>query len=86
MIKLGVMAKDTISGFTGVVIAKTEWLYGCVRVGLAREETDKDGKVIRTEWFDEPQVKVVEGKKKTGKNPPGGPVRETKSMQRSNAK
>lgn len=31
---LGQAYRDTISGFEGVAIAKTDWLHGCVRVSL----------------------------------------------------
>ena len=59
-IELGDCAKDTISGIDGIVVAKTEWLNGCVRVTLQRTTTDKDGKFLDNETFDEQQVQVTE--------------------------
>ncbi len=58
MVKLGDRAKDVISGLKGIVVGRTEWLYGCARIGLQPEEL-KDGKPVETQWFDEAQVGVV---------------------------
>lgn len=55
---LGCVAKDKISGFTGVVIAITEWLNGCQRITLQPQEL-KDGKPIDNFTFDAEQVEVV---------------------------
>ena len=32
MIELGEKVKDTITGFTGIATARTDYLYGCIRV------------------------------------------------------
>jgi len=58
MIELGTIAKDRISGFSGVAIARTEWLYGCVRYCLAPQAL-KDGNLIEDRWFDEPQLEII---------------------------
>ena len=55
MIKLGDRVKDKVTGFTGIVIARTEWLYGCVRYGIQAEEL-KDGKPLEAQWLDEKQL------------------------------
>ena len=39
---LGFTVKDIITGFTGVVTAKTVWLNGCIRYGVQSREL-KDG-------------------------------------------
>jgi hypothetical protein len=57
-IKLGDVARDTISGFEGVVIGRTEWLNGCARWCLQPQKLH-DGKPIEGHWFDEPQVERV---------------------------
>ena len=56
---LGQICKDPITGYEGVAVARTEHLYGCVRVGL-QARIDKDGKVPDPYWFDEPQLLGVE--------------------------
>lgn len=58
-LKLGQKARDTISGFEGTVIGRTEWLYGCVRVVLQPHGLH-DGKPIEAQSFDEPQCEVIE--------------------------
>ena len=54
MVKLGKQYKDSISGFEGVAISRTEYLYGCVRVGL--EGKAKPGESL---WFDEQRLTLV---------------------------
>lgn len=57
-IELGDVAKDSITGFTGVVIGRTKWLHGCVRLTLQPQEM-KDGKPLEPHTFDEPQLVLV---------------------------
>lgn len=57
-IDLGSRVKCKITGFEGVVIARTEWLSGCTRVTVKPEKL-KDGKTIEAETFDEPEVEVI---------------------------
>ena len=59
MVNLGDRARDKITGFVGIVVGRTEWLYGCQRLALKSEEL-KDGKTLDAEWFDEPQVELVD--------------------------
>ena len=58
MIQLGQKVKDVITGAVGVAIARTEWLYGCIRITFqpARRE---DGKVPDTICVDEGQLEAV---------------------------
>ena len=65
-VNLGDRVRDRVSGFTGVVIARTEWLYGCTRFGVQAEEL-KDGKPIEAEWFDERSLDPASPE-------PGGPA------------
>ena len=66
-IKLGDKVTEAVTGFTGIVIAKTEWIYGCVRFGVQAEEL-KDSIPLEPQWFDEGEL---------SKNPKskGGPPR-----------
>lgn len=59
MIQLGDRVKDAISGVTGIVIGKTDWLYGCRRITV-QPETDKDGKPTDAFAIDEPQAVLVQ--------------------------
>ena len=58
-IALGDIAEDSITGFRGVVIARTEWLYGCNRLTL-QPKALREGKPIDTQTFDEPQLIFIE--------------------------
>jgi len=66
MVNLGDLVKDKISGFTGICVAKTSWLYGCERVTLQPNKLDKEGKLIGNETFDEAGCVVVKTTKQTG--------------------
>ena len=51
MIKNGQKVKDTITGFTGVVVGVVKYISGCNQA-LVTPPTDKDGKITESEWFD----------------------------------
>jgi hypothetical protein len=73
MIKLGKTYQDKISGFEGVAVARTDWLYGCVRITLQPKKLH-DGKPVDSSTFDEPQlVEVAEEPIKAPKGSRGGP-------------
>jgi hypothetical protein len=57
----GDTVKDTITGFSGVVVHRTEYLNGCIRYGVQPTKL-KDGKTIESEMFDEQQLALVKGK------------------------
>jgi hypothetical protein len=59
MIPLGAVAQDSISGFTGVVVARTDWLHGCTRLTIQPSELH-DGAPVKSHTFDEPQLRVLE--------------------------
>lgn len=61
MINLGDKVKDKVTGLVGIVIGRTEFLYGCTRVGI-QSEVGKDGKVPEAHWFDEPQLTLIKAK------------------------
>lgn len=76
-IELGDTARDTITQFTGVVVAITHCLNGCKRVTLQPREL-KDGSPIDSHTFDFQQLEVVEKadhapQKVDLKANPGGP-------------
>jgi len=62
MIKIGETVKDIVTGFKGVVTSRTEYLYGCTRLGV-QPKADKDGKMPEAQWFDEPALTKVKGSK-----------------------
>lgn len=59
-VKLGDLARDRISGFEGVVIARTEWLRQCDRYTLAPTKLDEKGRPQDPATFDEGDIEVIE--------------------------
>lgn len=57
-VELGDLAKDIITDFKGIVVAKTEWLSGCDRICLQPREL-KDGKRIDNATFDITEIEVI---------------------------
>jgi hypothetical protein len=57
-ITLGDRVKDTISGFQGILVARTKWLNGCERLTIQPEKLNA-GKCIDQETFDAKQVELV---------------------------
>ena len=93
-IGLGDRVKDQVTGLTGVVVCITEWLHGCIRMGVQPEE-HKDGKPAEAVYFDQTQLTLVkaavhEPQKLAPAPPPerptrkslGGPPREGKNFSR----
>jgi hypothetical protein len=58
-IELGTQVVDKITGYKGMVIARTEWLYSCKRYVVQAREM-KDGKPVETVNCDEDQLEIVE--------------------------
>jgi hypothetical protein len=56
---LGKKAKDKITGFTGIIVAKTEYLTGCTRYSLQSTEL-ANGKPQDWVGFDEDQLELIE--------------------------
>jgi hypothetical protein len=72
-IELGDIAKDSITGFQGVVIGVTKWLHGCRRITLQPEKLSSEGKLLDNATFDEPQLIVVKRAKHATTSRTGGP-------------
>lgn len=71
---LGDKVKDSVTGFSGIVVAKSDFLNGCTRYGVQSEQL-KDGIPTEAQWFDEPQLKVVKScVVSTGPRDTGGPL------------
>jgi len=55
--KLGKLGKDKVTGFEGVIIGKTEYLYGCAAYGLTPKAVG--GKLEDSKWFDEGRIEII---------------------------
>lgn len=71
-IELGDEARDTITGFRGVVVADTKWLHGCRRLTL-QPRTLHEGKPVEPLSFDEPQLELIPAQREPGTGRTGGP-------------
>lgn len=56
MIRLGDTVRDKVSGFVGVVTARTTFLYSRPEVGVNGIELTNDGSPRDRVWFPESQV------------------------------
>jgi hypothetical protein len=73
-VNLGDKVRDRVTGLEGIVVAKTEWLNGCVRV-VVQTRLDKDGKVPDGYNVDVEQLEVLEKDVMQRKEAPtGGPM------------
>lgn len=75
-VKLGMKARDVVTGFSGIVTAITQWLTGCDTVQLQPQEM-KDGTPIEPKSFDVTRIEILDESnilepKKVERNP-GGP-------------
>lgn len=59
-IEIGDLVRDRVTGFEGLVVARTEWLNGCARITVQPRTLDKDGKPIEAHGFDDLQCEVVQ--------------------------
>ncbi len=58
LFNLGDEVVDRISGYKGIITARTEWLYGCARYSVQSKKL-KDGKPIEAIGSDEMGLKLV---------------------------
>ena len=57
MIELGSTVKDVISGITGIVTGKVEYLTGCKQMLI--QPRSKDGEYVEPRWFDEDRLELM---------------------------
>ena len=63
-LELGQIVKEIHTGYTGVVMARTDHITGCIQYGILNKKLDKNGDVREWEWFDEDRFVCVGKKKK----------------------
>ncbi len=71
----GEKVKDIVTGFTGIVLGRTDYATGCRHYGLLNQKL-QDGKISDWIWLDENRL-VSMGKKiklNTPVKDPGGPM------------
>ncbi len=78
---LGDKVQDTITGFTGIVTLRSQWLNNCNTYGVQPTEL-KDGSPQDRQHFDEPQLALVEEKVVSESRTTGGPERHVPATNR----
>lgn len=58
-IGLGCLAKDSITGFTGIVVGWTKFGYGCVHIRLQAQGLAKSGDPVPVHSFDDQRIEVL---------------------------
>ena len=71
-IELGCVARDTITGYSGVVIAISHYLNECTSVALKSQKL-KDGLPQKDCWFDIEDLRLTKKPPKRKAVPSGGP-------------
>ena len=56
--KLGKKARDKITGFTGIIVGKSEYLFGCNQYAVS-SKVKKEGNDTKTQWFDEGRLEIT---------------------------
>jgi hypothetical protein len=60
--ELGERVKDIVTGFSGVIMARSEFFTGCDQYGIAETKLNKEGKRGDWEYFDETRlIKIGKG-------------------------
>lgn len=68
-ILLGQTIRDKISGYEGIATTRSEYQFGCPRVGI-QPPKKPDGSLQEEIGFDEPQLEVVDAKRIIVTEPP----------------
>ena len=71
---LGDDVRDSITGFEGVVVCRTQWIHNCNAYGLQPRKM-KDGKPGERHHFDEPSLELIKAETEKPERNTGGPER-----------
>jgi hypothetical protein len=73
---VGLLVKDKVTGFKGIIRVRAQYLTGCNRYGIQSQEL-KDGKPTDWVWFDEDELITLKKSVSISDNPSktGGPLR-----------
>ena len=74
-IRLGDKARDTVTGYEGIVVCISDWISGCRRISLQGQDLH-EGKPIDPQGFDVEQLEVIKPKASPVSKPSGGPCPE----------
>jgi len=83
--ELNEIVKDIVTGFTGVILGRTEYSTGCIQYGVQAMKLTKEGVLPKWEWFDETRLQHINKsisfkKEKQTRKVPGGPAAQAPSV------
>ncbi len=70
----GDLVRDTITGLEGIVVCRSEWLNGCVRITIQPKKLSEKGVPVEPSTVDIEQVKMVKKRAHFQCDPSGGPM------------
>lgn len=56
VMELGDKVRDEMTGFEGIAVSRTEYLFGCVSIGVQPTGLTEKGKPRELEYFDEQRL------------------------------
>jgi len=68
MVTLGTKVTDRLTGFTGIAMGRTEYLYGCTSIGVLPQDL-KDGRTQDWVWLDEQRLDATSEAEAGGPQP-----------------
>jgi hypothetical protein len=74
-IKLGSLVKDSITGFTGIAVGRTEFAFGCIHIRIQAKGLTKEGDPIPLQSFDDQRIEVLAPPTQTWAEPAPTPVK-----------
>ena len=72
--KLNNHVEDKVTGFSGIILARSEYSTGCLQYGVTPTDLNKDGDLKEWQWFDESRLKEINKKTIQGLKSKGGPA------------
>ena len=58
-IMLGDQVMDSVTGYKGIAVSRSEWLNRDAQIGIQSQDLTKEGQIRPVEWVSEKQVLVV---------------------------
>jgi hypothetical protein len=74
-VELGSLVRDTITGFTGIVVGRTEFAYGCIHIRVQAKRVTKEGEAVAVQSFDDQRVELLEPPTKAWPKPKDTPIK-----------
>lgn len=79
---IGERVEDRVTKFSGIVVNRTEWQYGCLRYGIQPEKMDKEGKPKEFVVFDEGALVSLKPADEPKPKRTGGPRDDRRALSR----